>query len=149
MIIPALKILNVQDTVILIILGSISTVSRIVDTIAKEAWMFYAGTLKLILLQFKIAKNYISFQSLSFLFNYFLYQGTLIDTLGMYVLSLSRGLISVCVPIEDLGKIFAVMSTLDGLNPIIMSQVYTSIWQVIFATYEVIYSIYILFSPNF
>ena len=50
LIIPALKILNVRDTIILIILGSISTVSRIVDTIAKDAWMFYAGMLKLILL---------------------------------------------------------------------------------------------------
>ena len=57
LIIPALKILNVQDTVILIVLGSISTVSRIVDTIAKEAWMFYAGMLKLILLQFEFAKE--------------------------------------------------------------------------------------------
>ena len=88
----------------------------------------------------------ISFYSLSFclsLSNYFLHQGTLIDTLGMYVLSLSRGLISVCVPIEDLGKIFAVMSTLDGLNPIIMSQVYTSIWQVIIVTYELIYETFI------
>ena len=88
-------------------------------------------------------KLLISVQSLSFLINCFLHQGTLIDTLGMYVLSLSRGLISVCVPIEDLGKIFAVMSALDGLNPIIMSQVYTSIWQVIIVTYEMIYSIYI------
>ena len=48
----------------------------------------------------------------------------------MYVLSLSRGFISVCVPIEDIGKIFAFMSTLDGLTPIIMAQFYTFIWQV-------------------
>ena len=43
MLIPGLKILGIQDMVILIILGSISMVSRIVDTIADEAWMFYAG----------------------------------------------------------------------------------------------------------
>ena len=63
---------------------------------------------------------------------YFLgYEGTFIDCLGMYVLSLSRGFISVCVPMEDIGKIFAFMSTLDGLTPIIMAQFYTFIWQVI------------------
>ena len=31
---------------------------------------------------------------------------------------------------EDLGKIFAFISTLDGLTPIIMSQIYASIWHV-------------------
>ena len=47
MLIPGLKILGIQDMVILIILGSISMVSRIVDTIADEAWMFYAGKIML------------------------------------------------------------------------------------------------------
>ena len=45
LVIPAMKLLGVQDTVILIFLGSISMVSRIVDCIAKEGWMFYAGTI--------------------------------------------------------------------------------------------------------
>ena len=52
------------------------------------------------------------------------------DSLGNYFSSISRGLLSVCVPIEDLGKIFAVISTLDGLTPMIMSQIYASIWKV-------------------
>ena len=47
MIIPGLKILGIHDVVILIILGSISMVSRIVDTIADEAWLFYAGMIML------------------------------------------------------------------------------------------------------
>ena len=45
-------------------------------------------------------------------------------------MSITRGLISVCVPIEDLGKIFAFISTLDGLSPMVMSQIYASIWKV-------------------
>ena len=41
--IPAMKLLGIQDTVILILLGTISMVSRVVDCIAKQGWMFYAG----------------------------------------------------------------------------------------------------------
>ena len=50
--------------------------------------------------------------------------------MGSYFMSITRGLISVCVPIEDLGKIFAFISTLDGLSPMVMSQIYASIWKV-------------------
>ena len=52
------------------------------------------------------------------------------DAMGSYFMSITRGLISVCVPIEDLGKIFAFISTLDGLSPMVMSQIYASIWKV-------------------
>ena len=60
-------------------------------------------------------------------------------------MSITRGLISVCVPIEDLGKIFAFISTLDGLSPMVMSQIYASIWKVNnFAEYTIFLFIYLL-----
>ena len=63
------------------------------------------------------------------------------DAMGSYFMSITRGLISVCVPIEDLGKIFAFISTLDGLSPMVMSQIYASIWKVgNFAGYTIFYT---------
>ena len=67
------------------------------------------------------------------------------DAMGSYFMSITRGLISVCVPIEDLGKIFAFISTLDGLSPMVMSQIYASIWKVNnFAEYTIFLFIYVL-----
>ena len=57
--------------------------------------------------------------------------GHAIDAVGGYIASITRGMLSICVPIDDLGKIFAFISTLDGLTPIILSQIYASIWKVI------------------
>ena len=131
LIIPGLKILGIHDVVILIILGSISMVSRIVDTIADEAWLFYAGMIMLgIKYRHPNLQNKFTIVTTWCSLSCYIHLGTIIDTLGMYSLSLCRGFISVCVPIGDIGKLLAFVSTLDGLSPIIMSQFYTFIWQV-------------------
>ena len=43
--IPTLKYFDFSETIILIVLSAISTLSRVFITFANEPWMFYAGNL--------------------------------------------------------------------------------------------------------
>ncbi|XP_059080926.1 proton-coupled folate transporter-like isoform X1 [Tigriopus californicus] len=57
------------------------------------------------------------------------YLGALIDLMDFYPLAVTRALISSCAPKHELGKVLALNSSLEGLVPLIISQIYASIWQ--------------------
>ena len=41
--IPTLKLFNFSDTIILIVLSAIATLSKVTKSFAVDPWMFYAG----------------------------------------------------------------------------------------------------------
>ena len=57
------------------------------------------------------------------------YLGTTVAVMGGYTFSATRSIISQCVASDELGKVFALMSSLECMIPIYMSQVYASIWK--------------------
>jgi len=58
------------------------------------------------------------------------YVATVISTMGGYSFSASRSIISQCVESHEIGKIFALLSSLESLVPLGMSQAYASLWRV-------------------
>ena len=54
--------------------------------------------------------------------------GAIIDILGGYSSSITRAMLSLCVPKEELGKIFSFLAFIDGLLPFAVSEIYASIW---------------------
>ena len=52
-----------------------------------------------------------------------MYLGSGIDLMGGYAFSACRSLISKCVESDELGKIFALVSSVESLVPIIIQQV--------------------------
>ena len=57
------------------------------------------------------------------------YFGTIIAVMGTYSFSATKSIISKCVEGNELGKVFALLSSLECLVPIGMSQAYASIWK--------------------
>lgn len=57
----------------------------------------------------------------------------MIDILGGYASSITRAMLSFCVPKEELGKIYSVLSFIDGILPFAVSEVYARLWIVSFA----------------
>ena len=45
--IPTLKLFNFSDTIILIVLSAIATLSKVTKSFAVDPWMFYAGNYNL------------------------------------------------------------------------------------------------------
>ena len=56
------------------------------------------------------------------------YFGSAINIMGGYSFSACRSIISKCVVDDELGKVFALLSSLESLVPIGMSQAYASLW---------------------
>ena len=56
--------------------------------------------------------------------------GAIIDILGGYATSITRAMLSLCVPKEELGKIYSFLSFIDGILPFAVSEVYAKIWTV-------------------
>ena len=56
------------------------------------------------------------------------YLGSAINFMGGYAFSASRSIVSKCVEKDELGKVFALLSSLESLVPIGMSQAYASLW---------------------
>ena len=56
------------------------------------------------------------------------YFGSAINVMGGYAFSACRSIVSKCVDDDELGKVFALLSSLESLVPIGMSQAYASIW---------------------
>ena len=54
----------------------------------------------------------------------------MIDIIGGYASSITRAMLSLCVPKEELGKIFSFLAFIDGLLPFAVSEIYAKIWMV-------------------
>jgi len=61
--------------------------------------------------------------------SWMLYLSSTVDFVGTYSFTLSRALATNCVETVELGKTFALLSSIDSLTPIGLSQLYTSIWK--------------------
>ena len=59
------------------------------------------------------------------------YFGGLIDSAGSYSFSIIRSMLSTCVEMTELGKVYAFLSAMDSLLPIGVSQMATYIFEVI------------------
>ena len=57
-----------------------------------------------------------------------LYLDNIIDLMGGYVFAAWRSLISKCVASHELGKIFALVASVDFVIPIVMQQLYALLW---------------------
>ena len=58
------------------------------------------------------------------------YMGSVVDMIGAFASSVTRALISKCVGLQDLGKVLAMIASLESLLPIGISQLYVWIWTV-------------------
>jgi hypothetical protein len=54
----------------------------------------------------------------------------IVDMVGPYGMSLVRAMLTCCVPLNEFGKIYAVIAALDNLLPIGLSQAYATVWSV-------------------
>jgi len=66
--------------------------------------------------------------------SWMMYLGSAIDLLGSYAFSATRSATSKCVEMHELGKVFALLYSVESLIPIFMTQIYASLWK---ATSEV------------
>ena len=57
------------------------------------------------------------------------YLAAMVDMIGSYSFSVIRAMMASCVPKEDIGRIFAMSSSLDNAIPILITQLYAWIWQ--------------------
>ena len=60
----------------------------------------------------------------------FYYLGALIDTVGSYAGSIMKSMLSCCVAPDELGKIYALLSALDNLFPLGVTEGYSLIFEV-------------------
>lgn len=120
--------LQINETYLLMMLFLGLMVRDIIKAFATEGWMYYLG------------KTHIKFNS-EWILNTSLYiSGQLIDMLGSYSMGCTRALISTCVNQEETGKIFSMITFMDNLVPMGLSQVYASIYQVRIVTKMTSYS---------
>ena len=61
-------------------------------------------------------------------FPWMLYLSSVVGFIGPYSVSTSRSIMSKCVEDDELGKVFALLSSMESIIPILMSQVYASLW---------------------
>ena len=73
-------------------------------------------------------RNYPFLKIKNLIFKPKLFPGAMIDILGGYASSITRAMLSFCVPKEELGKIYSVLSFIDGILPFAVSEVYAQIW---------------------
>merc|ERR1711892_228982 len=61
--------------------------------------------------------------------SWMMYLGSGIDLMGSYAFSATRSATSKCVEMHELGKVFALLSSIESLIPIFMTQIYASLWK--------------------
>ena len=61
--------------------------------------------------------------------SWMLYLSSTVDFMGTYSFSLSKALATNCVETAELGKAFALLSSIDSIAPIALSQLYTTLWK--------------------
>jgi len=62
-------------------------------------------------------------------FPWMLYTAAAVGFVAAYSVSTCRSIMSKCVENDELGKVFALLSSLESIVPIVMSQVYASLWE--------------------
>jgi len=60
--------------------------------------------------------------------SYLLYVGSAVDMMGGYSFSAARSAVTKCVELDELGKVFALLYSIESIVPMAMSQVYASLW---------------------
>merc|ERR1719239_1070898 len=60
---------------------------------------------------------------------YLLYVASAVDLMGGYAFSAARSAVSKCVEMDELGKVFALLYSVESLVPIMMTQAYASLWK--------------------
>ena len=58
-----------------------------------------------------------------------MYVGSAVDLLGRYSFSAARSATSKCVEMHELGKVFALLYSIESLVPMAMTQIYASLWK--------------------
>ena len=58
------------------------------------------------------------------------YVGGMIDLLGSYAMSIARAMLSCCVPANELGKVYSLLTFIEAIAPLGVVQVYASVWKV-------------------
>ena len=59
-----------------------------------------------------------------------LISGDFVDLIGAYSMSVIRAMVTCCIPMNEFGKIYAVLTAFENLIPIGVSQVYAELWMV-------------------
>ena len=52
--------------------------------------------------------------------------GAMLDLIGYYTDPVCRAMIAMCVPQEELGKVYALVATVEAIEPLFINQVYAS-----------------------
>ena len=50
--------------------------------------------------------------------------------IGYYTDPVCRAMIAMCVPQEELGKVYALVATVEAIEPLFVNQVYASLFEV-------------------
>ena len=58
------------------------------------------------------------------------YLGAMIDLVDQYGHSIVKSFMSCCVPGDELAKVLAFLSCIESLIPVIVTQLYASVWKV-------------------
>ena len=58
-----------------------------------------------------------------------LYLGSAVDLMGGYTFSAAKSAASKCVDINELGKVFALLYSVESIVPMAMTQLYASLWK--------------------
>lgn len=61
--------------------------------------------------------------------SWMMYLGSAVDLMGSYAFSAARSATSKCVELHELGKVFALLYSIESLIPIFMTQIYASLWK--------------------
>ena len=56
--------------------------------------------------------------------------GAMLDLIGYYTDPVCRAMIAMCVPQEELGKVYALVATVEAIEPLFVNQVYASLFEV-------------------
>ena len=59
-----------------------------------------------------------------------LFIGAMLDLIGYYTDPVCRAMIAMCVPQEELGKVYALVATVEAIEPLFVNQVYASLFEV-------------------
>lgn len=58
------------------------------------------------------------------------YLGAMVDLIGSYASNINRSMMSTCIPPNELGKVFSVLTAIDNLLPIGVTQIYSYLFKV-------------------
>ena len=56
------------------------------------------------------------------------YLAAMVDIIGGYASSMTRAMLALCIPQEELGKIFSFLAFIDGILPFAVAELYAKMW---------------------